>query len=100
MAGREAEPAEMLRRALQARGWSERDLAWALGYRTILIEDLLDETRITAEMALRLEASFGISAETWLNSQHDDDLWYLRERMGGELVMIQRRATRADSSRR
>jgi addiction module HigA family antidote len=100
MVGRKTEPREMLRKALQVRGWSESELAWALGYRTIFIENLLDDACLTAEMALRLEASFGISAETWLSSQPDHDLWYLRERMGGELVMIQRRANRADSSRR
>jgi plasmid maintenance system antidote protein VapI len=82
----------MLHRALQVRGWSESDLAWALGHRAMLIEKLLDNTSFTAEMALRLEALFGISAETWLRSRCDDDLSCLRERMDGELVLIRRRA--------
>jgi len=94
MAGHETEPGEMLHRALQVRGWSESDLAWALGHRAMLIENLLDNTSFSAEMALRLEALFGISAETWLRTRCDEELWYLRERMGGELVLIRRRAMR------
>jgi len=96
MADRGADPREMLHEALRARGWSESDLAWALGHRTVLVEDLLDSAQLSAEMALRLEALFGISAETWLNTRPGPDLWLLQERMGGELVMIRRRATRAD----
>jgi len=90
----------MLQRALRERGWSEGDLAWALGYSTVFVESLLSETCLSAEMALRLEASLGIRAEVWLDTQRDHDLWYLRDRMGGELAMIQRRAIRADSAER
>jgi plasmid maintenance system antidote protein VapI len=99
MAGGKADPKEMLQKALQLHGWSESDLAWALGYSRVFIENMLDNTYLSAEMALRLEASLGISAEAWLDTQLDHDLRYLRERMGGELVMIQRRASRADAER-
>jgi addiction module HigA family antidote len=100
MGGQKAEPRQMLHRALQERGWSQSDLAWALGCSTVLVESLLDDTYLSAEMALRLEASLGIRAEAWLDTQRDHDLWHLRERMGGELAMIQRRAIRADSAGR
>src|SRR5438132_3823796 len=99
MAGWQAEPLQMLHDALQERGWTQSDLAWALGLSTLFVENLLNDTYLSAEMALRLEASLGISAEAWLDTQRDHDLWYLRERMGGELAMIQRRAIRAESSR-
>src|SRR5437879_13628411 len=98
MSGQKAEPGQMLHRALQERGWTESDLAWALGCSTVLVEGLMADTYLSAEMALRLEASLGIRAEDWLDTQRDHDLWHLRERMGGELAMIQRRPVRADSA--
>jgi addiction module HigA family antidote len=100
MGGQKVEPSQMLQRALRARGWSASELAWALGYSTVFVQSLLNDTCLSAEMALRLEASLGIRAETWLDTQRDHDLWYLRDRMGGELAMIQRRAIRADSAGR
>ena len=99
MASGKAEPQQMLQEALQERGWTKSELAWALGYSTLFVENLLDNTYLSADIALRLEASLGISAETWLDTQRDHDLWQLRDRMGGELAMIQRRAIRTESLR-
>jgi plasmid maintenance system antidote protein VapI len=89
----------MLREALEARGWSKAELAWTLGYSTLFVESLLAEPCFTPEIALRLEAGLGVRAEAWLDCQRDHELWHLRERMGGEMAMIQRRAVRASSLR-
>jgi len=99
MASGRPEPRQMLREALRDRGWTSSDLAWALGYSTLFVENLLKEPYLSPEVALRLEASLGISAETWLDTRRDHDLWQLRDRMGGELAMIQRRAIRTESLR-
>jgi plasmid maintenance system antidote protein VapI len=74
---------------MQDRGWSEAQLAWALGYSLRAIACVIDgERKITPELALRLEGALGERAETW---QRDHELWQLRERMGGELARIRRR---------
>jgi addiction module HigA family antidote len=90
------EPERALREAMQARGWSTEQLAWVLGYSTTFVESMLDKTVFTPEMALRLEAALGVKAEIWMDVQRDGDLWCLRERMGGEMMIIQRRSLRAD----
>jgi addiction module HigA family antidote len=91
------QPGRRLRDALRERDWSETKLAWALGYSTIFVRNLLDKPALTPQMALRLEAALGIQAEDWIHFQHDHDLWWLRERMEGELAMIRKRARHADS---
>jgi plasmid maintenance system antidote protein VapI len=51
-----------------------------------------DRSALTSEMALRLEAALGITAESWLNLERDHDLERLRNRMGAELARVRRRA--------
>src|SRR5207237_9021030 len=77
MASGKAEPRQMLQEALQERGWTRSELAWALGYSTVFVESLLDNTYLSADLALRLEASLGISPDTWLAPHRDHDLWHL-----------------------
>ena len=77
---------------MQERGWSEAQLAWALGYSLHAIACVIHgERRITPELALRLEGPLGERAESWLDIGRDHELWQLRERMGGELARIRRR---------
>lgn len=74
-------PGEFLRDELDARGWSQVELAEILGRPAGLITDIVKGRRgISAETARGLSAAFGTSAEYWMNlessyqlSQLDDD---------------------------
>ena len=57
----------ILRRELDARGWTQRDLAEILDRPAQAISEIVQGTkRITAETALELAAALGTSAEVWL----------------------------------
>lgn len=61
-------PGETLRDELEARGWTQADLAEVLGRSEGLVSDLVAGKRgITAETAQGLAAAFGMSAEFWMN---------------------------------
>ena len=47
---------------------------------------------VSADMALRLAAALGGSAESWLRMQAAYDLWHAERRMKGELRRIPRAA--------
>lgn len=83
-----------LYRALRVRDWTEREFAWALGYSTLIVEALFYDPHLTPEMALRLEAAGLGRAEKWMSTRRGHDLAELRERMAGEMALIQRRAVR------
>jgi addiction module HigA family antidote len=60
-------PGIILRRELDARGWTQRDLAGILGRPAQAISEIVQGSkRITAETALELSAALGTSAEVWL----------------------------------
>ena len=60
-------PGVILRRELDARGWTQRDLAHILGRTAQAISEIAQGAkRITAETALELAAALGTSAEVWL----------------------------------
>lgn len=68
-------PGELLREDLDALGLSARALAEAIAVPHNRIAAILrGERGITADTALRLAASFGTSAEVWMNLQASDDL--------------------------
>lgn len=50
--------------------------------RKALSEIVNGKSRVSPEMALRLELAFGKSAESWLSHQAAYDLWRLEERRG------------------
>jgi antitoxin HigA-1 len=61
---------------------SKAAFARALGVSRQTVYDLLDERfSLTAEMAVRLEAVVGGSAESWLNLQMEHDLWHARRKV-------------------
>ena len=60
-------PGIILRRELDARGWTQRDLAEVLGRPAQAISEIAQGSkRITAETALELSAALGTSAEVWI----------------------------------
>jgi HTH-type transcriptional regulator/antitoxin HigA len=76
-------PGTILRRELDARGWTQRDLAEILGRPTQAISEIVQgHKRITAETAIELAAALGTSAEVWLQLDAGYRLRTAEERPG------------------
>lgn len=68
-------PSEEIRAMMETFGLSEVALAEHLGVNGRTVVELLQgRAPITAEIALRLEAVFEITAKTWMNYQRDHEL--------------------------
>ena len=68
MPARAVPPGRILRRELDARGWSQKDLAEILGRPAQAITEIVHGTKqITPETAVALGAAFGSSPEFWSN---------------------------------
>jgi HTH-type transcriptional regulator/antitoxin HigA len=61
-------PGRIIRRELEARGWTQKDLATIMDRPEQLISQLVNARKqTTPETALQLAAAFGTSADFWLN---------------------------------
>jgi HTH-type transcriptional regulator / antitoxin HigA len=61
-------PGDFIREELEARGWTQADLAKIMGRPEPAINQMINNKRgITAESALELSAAFGTSPEFWMN---------------------------------
>ncbi len=61
-------PGRILERELEARGWTQSQLATVLGRPKQMVNEIINaKKRITPETALELGAAFDIPAEFWLN---------------------------------
>ncbi|MBM4429865.1 MAG: HigA family addiction module antidote protein [Chloroflexi bacterium] len=61
-------PGDIIRRELEARGWTQEDLAVIMGRPTQAISEIVNARKqITAETARELAQAFGTSAQFWLN---------------------------------
>jgi HTH-type transcriptional regulator / antitoxin HigA len=61
-------PGEFIQEELEARGWTQEDLAEVMGRPRRLVNELvLGKRAITPETATELGAAFGTSAEVWMN---------------------------------
>ncbi len=68
MPARAVPPGRILRRELDARGWTQKDLAAILGRPAQAITEIVRGTKqITPETAVALAAALGTSAEFWAN---------------------------------
>ena len=76
-------PGEVLREdAFPALGITKPALAEALGVsRQTLYEIMTLKRGVSPEMAIRLEAVIGSTAETWIAMQAERDLWEARRRV-------------------
>src|SRR5690242_18290166 len=64
-------PGEYVRDELEARGWTQQDLALILGRPANAINQIIAGKRsITPETAKGLAAAFGTSAEFWMNLEN------------------------------
>ena len=95
-------PAEKLDAARRDRGWSKEELAWVLHLPVEQVNSLASELRITATLALRLEAALEIQAANWyaVAGLAMPDLWLLQDQMAGELATIRRHRCRLGDDRR
>ena len=77
-----AHPGALLAEEAGARAVSKVALAKALGVARRTLYDLLEQrSGVSAEMAVRLEAVLGPSAEFWLKMQAAHDLWAARTKL-------------------
>ena len=76
-------PAETISEdVLPGLGMSKLAFAKALGVSRQTLHDLLTQKQgVSAQMAVRLEAVIGGSAEMWLNLQAAHDLWHARRKV-------------------
>jgi HTH-type transcriptional regulator / antitoxin HigA len=69
-------PGEFLREELEARGWSDRNLAKILGKPAQFVAELLSARRqVDAATSLALSAAFGTDPKFWLNLESSYQIW-------------------------
>lgn len=75
-----ASPGELIHDELEARGWTQKYLAERMNRPVQAINAIINgKKRVTAETAMQLGKTFGTSAEFWVRSQGDYDLYLLRQ---------------------
>ena len=89
-------PGEYIKDEIEARGWTQRDLAHVMGRSEPKVSELINGKRaVTVQTARELGAAFGTSAEVWLNLEAQ---WRLR-RGAPSVEEIARRARRMDDAK-
>jgi HTH-type transcriptional regulator/antitoxin HigA len=93
-AARVASPGAVLKDELDARGWTQKELAEIMRRPAQAISEIISgEKRITAETALELSRALGTSAELWLNLESNHQLWKAqRKEHKGKAEAIARKA--------
>jgi HTH-type transcriptional regulator/antitoxin HigA len=63
-------PGDLIKEELEARGWTQEDLAEILGRTTTTVNEIITGKRgITVESAKGISEAFGTSAQFWLNME-------------------------------
>jgi HTH-type transcriptional regulator / antitoxin HigA len=71
-------PGEYIKDELDARGWSQADLAEVMGKSSKLVSDVIaGKSSVTPETARALGDAFGTSAQVWMNLDAAYRLWQL-----------------------
>jgi len=77
---RVAPPGRIIKRELDARGWTQKDLAEIMGRPPQAVSEIVQgRKQITPETALQLAAAFGTSPELWINLETNYRLYQARE---------------------
>jgi len=77
-------PGHILRREIEARGWTQRELATKVGRPYQAINEIIHgRKQITAETALALSRVLGTSAEFWMTLETNYRLDLARKQMRG-----------------
>ncbi|MGC9396857.1 MAG: HigA family addiction module antitoxin [Anaerolineae bacterium] len=73
-------PGRIIRRELEARGWTQKDLATIMDRPEQSISQIVKaRKKITSETALQLAAAFGTSADFWLNLESSYQIYQARK---------------------
>jgi addiction module HigA family antidote len=85
-------PGEILREEFMPDyGLTVSELANMIGVTRQTLNELIKERRaLSPDMAVRLSACFGNSAEQWLNMQKAVDLWNARHKLRSQLKSVKR----------
>jgi len=79
-AARVPPPGRIIRRELEARGWTQKDLAHIMDRPEQTISQIVNGRKsVTPDTALQLAAAFGTSAELWLNMEASYQLYQARK---------------------
>jgi HTH-type transcriptional regulator / antitoxin HigA len=74
-------PGDFIREEMEARGWSQLDLADILELQPPALNQILaGKRKVSPEIAIRLSGAFGTSADFWMNLQTTYDLWKSQDR--------------------
>lgn len=77
---RVAPPGRIIKRELDARGWTQKDLAEIMGRPTQAVSEIVrGHKRVTPETAWQLAAAFGTSPELWINLEANYRLYEARK---------------------
>lgn len=80
-------PGRILRQELEARGWTQRDLAAILGRPEQAISEIISGSKqITPETSLELSQAFGTSPEFWNNLEANYRLELARTQAQGDVI--------------
>ncbi len=93
-------PGEVLRDGVFSdTGITVTDFASRLGVTRVALSRVLNgRAAISAEMAVRLGAVLGGSAESWLTMQANYDLWQARKKLGRQISRIARSALNRETA--
>ena len=84
-------PGHMIRREIEARGWTQKDLANIMDRPEKTVSEIVNgHKQITPETALQLAAAFGTSADLWLNLETNYQLFLARQAQ--DLSDVQRKS--------
>jgi HTH-type transcriptional regulator/antitoxin HigA len=89
-------PGDFIREELEARHWTQGDLAAVLGRPVSAVNEIINgKKRITAETAKAIGAAFGTSAQVWMNLENT----YRLAKAGPPDPAIARRAKQLEAAR-
>jgi HTH-type transcriptional regulator / antitoxin HigA len=90
-AARVPAPGRIIRREIEARGWTQKDLANIMGRPEKTISEIVNgHKQITADTALQLASAFGTSADLWLNLETNYRLHLARQQQ--DLTEVERKS--------
>jgi HTH-type transcriptional regulator/antitoxin HigA len=77
-------PGEFIKEELEARGWTQGDLATIMGRQDSVVSAIINGKRsVSSQIASELASAFGTSAELWMNLQATYDLYEKNEQEVG-----------------
>lgn len=82
-------PGRILDRELEARGWTQKELADIMGRPAQTINEIIRGSKqITPETAIELSEAFGTSAEFWMNLETNYRLHLARKKKTNPISLV------------